>query len=255
MKRQILLGTFGALLICGCAWAQDPPAEWKRVQEVVRHDDGTVTAKFHLRKLKPHDLRVVLMPYKSAEGRVDVVGDALLVRDKPEKIAEMEKIADAFDVPSEPVTMEITIEWLIFAQEGNNEKKVRHGIVAKLQVNAVVGESFAISGSKENLVTVGMTLAEDKRTEKVVPRSFGITVSGTIIRKYGDRYDIELKVNASMNDEVPLTEKLTTTVTVQAGKATQVKTGTTTEKEAGEDGVSEEQSVLLLWVEASPPKK
>lgn len=196
------------LVILGCAWTQDE----KRSEEVVRHDDGTVTVRVRALSLSVGELAQLLGQYGSEGGTVRVVGSYLLVRDTPAKIAEMEKIAAAFDVPPQPVEIVLEVAWK-GAEFGASSRVVT--------LRTVLDRDFRSAGTEEKPYPAEILEHPGGVNATKRYRPTGIVVSGKALRRGGNRLDVQLRIEITrlLPDQKFATEQFELTTALENGKA------------------------------------
>ncbi|MBI2901069.1 MAG: hypothetical protein HYY17_12860 [Planctomycetes bacterium] len=186
------LALIASLMSQSCAsWAQETP----RVEEVTRHEDGTVTAKVRPAALTAGELDLLLRPYATEKALVRVVGTSLLVRDTPARIKEMEKILAAFDVPAQAVEITFEIAWSRGTPATKGEGKAVPERTRTVTLHAMVDREFRSSGTEEEPYAAEILEHPGGTNVTKRYRPTGVTVSGRLTRRSGDRLDLQIKLD------------------------------------------------------------
>ena len=168
-----------------------------RVDVIMRHTDGSTTARFTPVNLHAEELQALLAEFSSENGFVRAAGTFVLVRDSDTIIKEMEKAAEAIDVAPEPATVMIKVLW---GSKGEATGRRDPSYLARSRVvtaSILIGREFHSSQIQEVPFTKSIIQRPGEPT--VTQKSFresGVSIAGRI-KRTGDRLDIELKIEVT----------------------------------------------------------
>ena len=196
-------------------------AHSKRFEQILEHDDGTVTVRLTPMTMKPGELAEILETYVSDKGKVKPAGRFVLIRDHQASIRRMEKVAISFDPPPQAALLELKIVWLAWPP-GEDKEKTEHsqGQMRKLSLVTVLGRNFESESAEQRPTKSGDATPHD--SDDARQAASGVLAKG-FIRPAGKgqvELDLEVEVKGALGGDATGVERFLLTAPLKIGEET-----------------------------------